>query len=42
MTSAARALRPAARRVVLRHSALTRICYWINTICFFALLMSGL
>jgi thiosulfate reductase cytochrome b subunit len=41
MTSAARALRP-AQRVVLRHSALTRICHWINAICFFALLMSGL
>ena len=42
MTAAERALRPAAQRVVLRHSALTRICHWINAVCFFALLMSGL
>ena len=42
MTGAERALRPAAQRVVLRHSALTRICHWINALCFFALLMSGL
>ena len=42
MTAAERALRPAVRRVVLRHSALTRICHWINAVCFFALLMSGL
>ena len=42
MSAAERLLRPAARRVVLRHSALTRICHWINAICFFALLMSGL
>ena len=42
MTAAERALRPAAQRVVLRHSALTRICHWINAIAFFALLMSGL
>ena len=42
MTGAERALRPAVRRVVLRHSALTRICHWINAVCFFALLMSGL
>jgi thiosulfate reductase cytochrome b subunit len=42
MTAAERVLPPAAPRVVLRHSALTRICHWINAICFFALLMSGL
>ena len=42
MPAAERALRPAARRVVLRHSALTRICHAVNAICFFALLMSGL
>ena len=42
MTSAERALPSAAARVVLRHSALTRICHWINAICFFVLLMSGL
>ncbi len=42
MTAAERALRPAAQRLVLRHSALTRICHWINAIAFFALLMSGL
>ena len=37
MSATERALRPAAQRVVLRHSALTRICHWINAICFFAL-----
>ena len=42
MTGVERALPPAAQRVVLRHSALTRICHWINALCFFALLMSGL
>ena len=42
MFAAERALRPAATRVVQRHSALTRICHAINAICFFALLMSGL
>ena len=41
MTAAERVL-PPAQRVVLRHSALTRICHWINAVCFFALLMSGL
>lgn len=41
MTAVARPLRPASR-LVLRHSALTRICHWINAICFFVLLMSGL
>jgi thiosulfate reductase cytochrome b subunit len=29
-------------RVIYRHSPLTRICHWINAICFFALLMSGM
>jgi thiosulfate reductase cytochrome b subunit len=29
-------------RLVLRHSALVRVCHWINAICFFFLLMSGL
>jgi len=43
MTSVAPSLRrAAAARVVKRHSALTRICHWINAVCFFALLMSGL
>ena len=42
MSAAERLLRPAAQRVVLRHSALTRICHGVNAICFFALLMSGL
>jgi thiosulfate reductase cytochrome b subunit len=42
MSATERALHPVAQRVVLRHSALTRICHWINAICFFALLMSGL
>jgi thiosulfate reductase cytochrome b subunit len=41
MTAAARALRPAPR-VIKRHSALTRICHWINAVAFIALLMSGL
>ena len=40
MTAAGPAIRPAAQRVVLRHSALTRICHWINAVCFFALVMS--
>lgn len=39
--TAARALRPASR-VIKRHSALTRICHWINAVAFIALLMSGL
>ena len=42
MSAAERAFRPGAQRVVLRHSALTRICHGINAVCFFALLMSGL
>jgi thiosulfate reductase cytochrome b subunit len=29
-------------RVVLRHSLLVRVCHWINAICFFFLLLSGL
>jgi thiosulfate reductase cytochrome b subunit len=29
-------------RVVYRHSPLTRICHWINAICFFGLLASGM
>jgi thiosulfate reductase cytochrome b subunit len=29
-------------RVVLRHSALVRVCHWINALCFLMLLMSGL
>jgi thiosulfate reductase cytochrome b subunit len=31
-----------APRVIRRHSVLTRICHWINAICFFALVMSGM
>jgi thiosulfate reductase cytochrome b subunit len=42
MSAAERAHRPAAQRVALRHSALTRVCHAIDAICFFALLMSGL
>ena len=30
------------RRVIYRHSALVRATHWINAICFFFLLMSGL
>ena len=29
-------------RIVLRHSALVRVCHWVNALCFFFLLMSGL
>lgn len=29
-------------RVVLRHSALVRVCHWVNALCFLILLMSGL
>jgi len=29
-------------RTVLRHSALVRVCHWINALCFLILLMSGL
>jgi thiosulfate reductase cytochrome b subunit len=29
-------------RVIVRHTALVRLCHWINALCFFALLMSGL
>jgi len=29
-------------RVVLRHSAVVRVCHWINALCFLVLLMSGL
>jgi thiosulfate reductase cytochrome b subunit len=32
----------AGRRVILRHSALVRVTHWINALCFFILLMSGL
>jgi len=42
MSAVGPAIPLAVPRVVLRHSALTRICHWINAICFFALLMSGL
>ena len=28
--------------IVLRHSALVRVCHWINALCFLILLMSGL
>ncbi|MBV9290283.1 MAG: cytochrome b/b6 domain-containing protein [Hyphomicrobiales bacterium] len=31
-----------ASRVVVRHSALVRVCHWINALCFVILLMSGL
>jgi thiosulfate reductase cytochrome b subunit len=29
-------------RVVVRHSAVVRVCHWINALCFLMLLMSGL
>jgi thiosulfate reductase cytochrome b subunit len=29
-------------RVVVRHSALVRVCHWVNAICFVVLLMSGM
>jgi thiosulfate reductase cytochrome b subunit len=32
---------PAARFIV-RHSALVRVCHWVNAICFIVLLMSGM
>jgi thiosulfate reductase cytochrome b subunit len=32
----------AGRRVILRHSVLVRVTHWINALCFFILLMSGL
>ncbi len=32
----------AGARVVLRHSAIVRVCHWVNAICFFVLLISGL
>ena len=32
----------AGRRVILRHSVLVRVTHWINALCFFFLLMSGL
>jgi thiosulfate reductase cytochrome b subunit len=32
----------ASRRIILRHSVLVRVTHWINALCFFFLLMSGL
>jgi len=29
-------------RLIVRHSALVRVCHWVNAICFVVLLMSGL
>jgi hypothetical protein len=29
-------------RLVFRHSALVRVCHWVNAICFIVLLMSGM
>ena len=40
--SATSAQRFVVSRVVLRHSALVRVCHWINALCFLMLLMSGL
>ncbi|HZZ60797.1 MAG TPA: cytochrome b/b6 domain-containing protein [Roseiarcus sp.] len=39
-TSPARTV--AVPRVVVRHSGLVRVCHWVNALCFFMLLMSGL
>lgn len=29
-------------RLIARHSALVRVCHWVNAICFVVLLMSGM
>ncbi len=45
MTSISSASAPRANavsRVVLRHSAVVRVCHWVNALCFVMLLMSGL
>jgi thiosulfate reductase cytochrome b subunit len=42
MTSPAIAPLAVSSRVVLRHSALVRVCHWINALCFVLLLMSGM
>jgi cytochrome b subunit of formate dehydrogenase len=33
---------PTPPRVIFRHSALVRVCHWINAVAFVALLMSGM
>jgi thiosulfate reductase cytochrome b subunit len=41
--SSASATRPVlVPRIVVRHSAIVRLCHWINALCFLILLMSGL
>lgn len=45
MTSISSALTARAApegRVIVRHSALVRVCHWVNAICFVVLLMSGM
>src|SRR5208337_1873181 len=42
ISSASTARTGAAPRVVLRHSAVVRVCHWVNALCFLFLLMSGL
>ena len=42
VSSAWRASAASGRRVVFRHSAVVRVCHWINAACFLVLLMSGL
>jgi thiosulfate reductase cytochrome b subunit len=45
MTSIPSALRAngvASSRVIFRHSAVVRVCHWVNAACFLVLLMSGL
>ena len=31
-----------AGRLIVRHSALVRVCHWVNAVCFVVLLMSGM
>ena len=42
ISSTSPARQVAVPRVVVRHSALVRVCHWVNALCFFMLLMSGL
>jgi thiosulfate reductase cytochrome b subunit len=42
ISSASATGRGAVPRIVLRHSAVVRVCHWVNAVCFVILLMSGL
>ena len=42
ISSTSPARQVAVPRVVVRHSAVVRVCHWVNALCFFMLLMSGL